>query len=375
MLLVERFEQTLICIDCNLAEGRAKLELAKEIDSDFTFTPSEIASFIDVAPNRLHEIDLGKAKAAWLLAKDDVADRLDFTRRMAQRVASGRHRRQVAAGERSLAHLQDRDIIYSIFQRASSEKRNFGLASAIEARSTSNESAGNSPRPKRKPRGEVPSKSEFAEIDRQKQDHKPWVMAGSDWSCPSCDRSKHEICRKSNRGLWTAHIHRVCEFEPEESADSLWRRRTRATSQIIIGSHINKLVCQDCRNIVAEVKRRTPGLTENNLTIGNVRLLVGMATPHVPHDVDWESAIMLALSNRPLIDAIDDYHEHRRSAYDTLREMREFVELGYSKPKARDILGYEFAKANDLDVEEGAAHVDWLLDEAERHMQMESMLL
>ncbi|WP_271612698.1 hypothetical protein [Bradyrhizobium sp. CCBAU 21362] len=373
MLLVERFEQTLICIDCNLAEGRAKLELAKEIDSDFTFTPAEIASFIGVTPNRLHEVDLEKAKAAWLLAREDVADRLDFTRRMAQRIASGRHRRQVAAGERLVSYLQDRDIIYDLFQRASPDKRHFGLANTIEARSTSYDSAGNSPKPKRKPRGDAPTEAEFAEIDRRNQEHKPWVLAGNDWSCPCCDRSKREICRKSNRGLWTAHIHRVCEFEPEENDDSLWRRRTHATSQIIIGSHANRLVCQDCRNIIAEVKRRTPGLTENNLTIDNVRLLAGAATPHVPHDVDWENAIMLALGNRPLIDAIDDYYEHRANAFDAAREVKELMEIGWPKQKARDLLGYEYAKANDIDLDEGDAHIDWLLDEAERHAHMDRL--
>lgn len=238
-----------------------------------------------------------------------------------------------------------------------------------------NDSAGNSPKPKRKPRGDTPTDAEFAEIDRKNQEHKPWVMAGNDWSCPCCDRSKREICRKSNRGLWTAHIHRVCEFEPEEDADSLWRRRTRATSQIVIGSHTNKLVCQDCRNIIAEVKRRTPGLSENNLTIDNVRLLVGMGTPHVPHDVDWESAIMLALGNRALIDAIDDYDEHRTNAYDTSRELKELMKLGVSKQKARDVIGYEHAKANNIELDEGDAHIDWLLDEAERHMQMERISL
>ncbi|WP_342738823.1 hypothetical protein [Bradyrhizobium sp. B117] len=375
MLLVERFEQTLICIDCNLAEGRAKLELARTIEGDFTFTPAEIASFISVAPNRLHEIDLDKAKAAWLLAKDDVADRLDFTRRMAQRIASGRHGRQVAAGERLISYMQDRDIIYDLFLRASPDKGRAGLAHTIEARSTSNDSAGNSPKPKRKPRGDVPSDAEFAEIDRQQQEHKAWVLAGNEWSCPCCDRTKREICRKSNRGLWTAHIHRVCEFEPEDDSDSLWRRRARAASQIIIGSHTNRLVCQDCRNIVAEVKRRKPGLTENNLTIDNVRLLVGIATPHVPHDVDWENAIMLALGNRSLVDAIDDYFEHRTHAHDIFREMKELMEMGYSKQKARDLLGYEYAKANDIDLDEGDAQIDWLLDEAERHMQMDRIPL
>src|SRR5271166_5347459 len=45
MPFVERFERTLICIDCNLAEGFAKLELAKEFSGDFTFTPAEISTF------------------------------------------------------------------------------------------------------------------------------------------------------------------------------------------------------------------------------------------------------------------------------------------------------------------------------------------
>ena len=39
--LAERFEETLICIDCNIAEGRAKLALGN-IDPNFTFTPSRL---------------------------------------------------------------------------------------------------------------------------------------------------------------------------------------------------------------------------------------------------------------------------------------------------------------------------------------------
>ncbi|MBU6462679.1 MAG: hypothetical protein KGL35_10440 [Bradyrhizobium sp.] len=55
--------------------------------------------------------------------------------------------------------------------------------------------------------------------------------------------------------------------------------------------------------------------------------------------------------------------------------MKELMEIGYSKQKARDLLGYEYAKANDIDLDEGDAQIDWLLDEAERHMQMERIPL
>ncbi|RUW04461.1 hypothetical protein EOA46_30920, partial [Mesorhizobium sp. M1A.F.Ca.IN.022.05.2.1] len=147
MPLVERFEPTLICIDCNFAEGRAKLELTTEIEGDFTFAPSEIATFITVGANRVHEIDAEKARLAWLAAKDDFADRIDFATRMAHRIASGRHRREVAPGQRLLGPAQDCDIIYRLFSSAAPSGYRHRLGTLIEMRSLSNDSAGRSPKP------------------------------------------------------------------------------------------------------------------------------------------------------------------------------------------------------------------------------------
>jgi hypothetical protein len=39
---------------------------------------------------------------------------------------------------------------------------------------------------------------------------------------------------------------------------------------------------------------------------------------------------------------------------------------GGSRSKARELLGFEFAKANDLEIEEGDEQIDWLLEEAGR---------
>jgi hypothetical protein len=96
---IERFEQTLICIDCNLAEGQAKLGLAAEIDRDFTFTPSEISRFINVGANRLHEVNMEKALLIWTTAKEDFADRIDFT----QSYGTTHSRRPPSAGGRAWA--------------------------------------------------------------------------------------------------------------------------------------------------------------------------------------------------------------------------------------------------------------------------------
>ena len=67
--LVERFENAYICIDCNLAEGQAKLNLPKSIPRDFTFSFSEIMTFIEARENRVHQVDLAKALDAWKAAK------------------------------------------------------------------------------------------------------------------------------------------------------------------------------------------------------------------------------------------------------------------------------------------------------------------
>lgn len=61
---VERFQRTLICIDCNVAENAAK-DLLGNINDDtfklrkreFSFSPMEIAGFIKPVPNKVHELD------------------------------------------------------------------------------------------------------------------------------------------------------------------------------------------------------------------------------------------------------------------------------------------------------------------------------
>jgi hypothetical protein len=367
MLFVERFEQTLICIDCNLSEGRAKLELAREIDPDFTFSPSELASFIRVEPNRLHEVDLGRARLVWLAAKEDFIDRLDFAARMAQRFAKGRHRRQVAPGERFQGYLDERSVVFQQFLRAAPKTRRHDIGMTIDARSTANDSAGRSPKPKMKVRAVAPTDIEFAEFDRLQQHSKSWVAAGEGWSCAGCDRSKRDILRKSNKGKWTGHIHKVIVYEREDYEESLRRRRTYSANSAVIGSHRWVTICQDCRNIVAETMRRSKGLTEDSLSLDDVRALVGVPTPNSAHEIDWIDAIGRAVGNQPLINAISEYHDHRRAADEADRELRSLMEMpGISPSKARDILGSEFAKAHDLELEEGDAHIDWLIEEAHR---------
>ena len=365
--LVERFEETLICIDCNLTEGRAKLALGDDVDPNFTFTPSEIAGFIDVAANRLHEIDMDKARQAWAAAKDGFADRIDFAQRMAQRIAAGRHRREIAPGQSLFGPIEERDLIHRLFSEASPKGYVFRLARHIEARSVSYDSAGQSPVVKRKPGGRAPNDAEFAAVEEQQRETKGWMLAGPDWRCPCCDRSKREICRKSNKGGWTATIHRFTTYEAEDREESLYWRRRESSSDIIIGATREALICHDCRNIVAELQRRKPGLTPQCLTCEDFRVLVGGGAPHTPHMIDYDLAATMAIANAPLLEAIEDFNNHRVKALQTFAEAREIMNLmSWTWRKACEIIGFEFAKANGLELEEGDALAEWMLSEGRR---------
>lgn len=43
--------------------------------------------------------------------------------------------------------------------------------------------------------------------------------------------------------------------------------------------------------------------------------------------------------------------------------------------QARDVVSYEYARSNDIDLEEGDEHADWLLDEAARLVKSDELLL
>ena len=92
--LTMRFFTTLICNDCNTAEGKAKGRLGDLIPSYFSFSPREITRFIRVQPNRMHGIDDEAVREVWNEVARDVADRLAFLDILAGRLRAGGHRIQ-----------------------------------------------------------------------------------------------------------------------------------------------------------------------------------------------------------------------------------------------------------------------------------------
>lgn len=58
-----RFPQTVICDQCNAADGVAKRQL--DLPENFSFSPSEISLFIEVAPHGKHKVIIPKASEVY----------------------------------------------------------------------------------------------------------------------------------------------------------------------------------------------------------------------------------------------------------------------------------------------------------------------
>lgn len=60
---VRRFPETLVCDQCNSADGQAKRQL--KLPANFSFSPSEIRQFVTAAPHERHRIDIQRALAIY----------------------------------------------------------------------------------------------------------------------------------------------------------------------------------------------------------------------------------------------------------------------------------------------------------------------
>jgi hypothetical protein len=148
--LTMRFFTTLLCADCNTAEGQAKIRLKGLVPAYFSFSPQEIARFIRVTPNGMHTIDDQAALEVWLEVQDDVAERVAFLDILTGRLSSGGQRIEgspyyqlgvsLSAVLAGLASQQDQDAL-SLYR----------IKGVIAERSVRQDGFGVSPRPKRAP--------------------------------------------------------------------------------------------------------------------------------------------------------------------------------------------------------------------------------
>lgn len=362
--LIERFAIALVCNDCNAAEGAAKLALKAEIHADFSFSPSEIARFISIKPGQPHQVDAERARKIWLEARPVFQDLLAFAAVLSKRVAEGRHLKEGGPSRSYVRGLTDPEIVhYLLVAQAGDRYRPYRLAGQLDARSRSAAGAGSSIRPKRRSGGKALTAEAFAELDAQQQIYGPWRNAPADWRCAVCERGKVEICRKSNAGRWSGSIHEISEHEIETDAENLGYR-LEERGRPIIGGHHPAFICHDCRNVIAECKRRSPGLTDASLTLEDLRAVITAVEPHGRHQVDFAAAVERGTANGEWVVAVEDYWRHRSTAQGLFHQATHLHKrLSWSVEDVEWTLAVEQSSNAHEDPDRALDHIRWLINQ------------
>lgn len=358
----ERFCDVRVCPDCNAADGEAKRAL-DEVPESFSFAPSEIANFILVRPNRPHVVDLAAAHVCWLTARADYLDRLAFAELIAERIAKGSHIRQGSPFASWTLANTNSEIGLALLRGATGQDL-WDLSQQLGDRSVRRHGFASTSRPRsRAVSVRAPTADEWAALDARQARTSGWRTAPSDWRCPVCERDRHSIPRMAKSGEWTGGLHTVFVFDREQDVGScLWRGR--APEELTFRSRARLWICQDCRQILTDVKSQDRALGGEQLSAHELRALVGTAQPHMRHEVDLGAAVARARANQERDAAAIEYSAHATSS------MSAAVQYRLARPQLDNEAEAKLWLAERLGVSletvEDAEWLEWLLSEGNR---------
>ncbi|UZW57846.1 hypothetical protein NUH86_22820 (plasmid) [Sphingobium sp. JS3065] len=374
MDLSERFGRTVMCCDCNQADGAAKLQIGGSLHPDFSFSPLEIATFITPMPNAAHQLDIPKARALWDSLRADVAQRLDFATMMVDRISKGLHDREPQRMPSESRHRRDADIVYDLVSRAAESRASaLNMSRALLDRSCASDGkASTGKRSACRPIA-VPSLSDFRTLNETKRHPGPWMRAGGNWCCPICERTKFEIVRKSNKGTWAAGIHEFSVYTEENDEDNRRRRSLRYDGAVIIAQAEVILICHDCRSILTEAKTIAPGAGDAALKPDDLRMLMGEPVPHRAHMLDQDAIRRTVTANREWEAGVEEFQRHRSEA--RLYRGRH-AQLCHDYPKSKEAVFHNLLERWSSQLPEPLADVEghfrWLLAEGQRYKDEDS---
>lgn len=362
MALAERFHTVLVCNDCNAADGAAKLALAGEIDPNFSFAPSEIVRFINVAPNMTHVVDVLTALAVWREVAEDVRDRLAFMRVMAGRIAEGRHAREGSSYRPDPKATLMTDVLGAAF---GDRWRAEWLPGVVAKRSIQRDGFASSAKPAGKARVAVPTMQDLERFTAAARPGDFWHAPPADWCCGVCDRSRLEMLRKAPKsGLWTAGAHRRRVFSVEMRPEALWARNGWYDPGLTYGDFEYMWVCKDCRQIITDAHSTGQNLIDDCLSVADLRALLISARPHERPEYDRQAAAALAQSNREMMAAVESFDEHRRRCLNLFHQRRHLIRF-----HAEGVVDeHQIAEIEDDHIDEAGrrGHLAWLLVEGKR---------
>lgn len=266
--MVSAYDNAIICDDCNAADPLAKS--AANTPKDFSYSPQEIRLFVKPKPNVPHDIDVNEAVRIWKKHEQTFALRLKIIQRIANIAATNTHWHQ------ELPYFQCAEVVY---RQAEALGRQYGVPGAIHElagdrrkppptnfsdwRHTSQE------RPRIFPRNE--DISYVANVTC----NKAWKKVDDSWICPTCNRTKEQTVRKSNKEGWVFLLSDRYFYANGEPRNSK-----------------RMVVCGDCGHLASHFGKEaclTAGaITTDNfaqfLSISEISAVV-IAQPHGRHNV------------------------------------------------------------------------------------------
>lgn len=200
----ESYPPTVVCVDCNNADTKAKK--AANTHMWFSFSPKDIEEIIEVSENCEHTVNIQKAIEIWNVKKDTFYRRIDLINEFVQVAAN----KDDWYEPRKMFYKDFIDVIdvpYKIRDWLYTTKK-------YSEKSTNNR---NEWRTKPKKRiAIVPSKQmiEFA----KKTSSYPYYSISDDWHCPICDRSLDEAFQLSNNKKWGTKLHSATFYDGYETS-------------------------------------------------------------------------------------------------------------------------------------------------------------
>lgn len=366
--LIERFTRTLLCEDCNHADGDMKAALGPEVAPHFSFSPAEIARFIKPKPNVSHDIDVTIGRQIWEQVRPAFEDRIAFTRLLVTRIQEGRQDIEIGPHPFGLQR-SEASMLYDLALRSASRRSQLGtMFEGLLNRSRATDgNRSNASKPSKR-RLVVPSAQEFAAVDLRNAESRPWVSAGGHWRCEICERSKFEICRKSNKGKWAAAVQYLCSFTDETDPESQVLRAQEHAGEILLRSHRRYAVCQDCRHVVTEAVKAVPGTDEYCFRPDDLRALIGKPVAHSMHAVAVDAIKDAVWANTEWIDATRDYWAHRNEALNIYSSVRILITRGHSAREAKRLVFDDYLARQQSEAS-GYSRPTWLLKEGARYAE------
>lgn len=290
------YDNTVVCADCNHADGKAKQAVGTH--KDFSFSPAEIRRIVKPKPNiGPHEIDVAVAKLIWNEGKAVFSKRMHMVDLVAELAASDSHWYQASPFSAKRTERAAKNVFaYSGLSELARRLGETPEALLYDAKPRKGNLT--SWRQKRARKStKVPTENDIQFMRRTRG--KFWNRLDDNWRCECCRRSKLHCTRPSDGAPWVFEVKEKQLYSPEREC---------------LYEYVK--LCEDCSNVARHLAREVLDTAGTDLrdpsviiALADLRSII-IPRPHMPHDVDGQrvDAVLPMLTER-----IGEFHELRTS--------------------------------------------------------------